>query len=83
MYHSGKIQFVSQWCINITSILWNFSAPCRPGSAWDKGIGGCKPCWKGKYQDEANQEECKDCPPSTTTLGDGSDNVDDCIGTCT
>jgi hypothetical protein len=43
-------------------------------------VGACKQCWKGKYQDEANQVECKTCPDTQTTLGDGADNQDDCIG---
>ncbi|XP_053380888.1 uncharacterized protein LOC123562048 [Mercenaria mercenaria] len=54
-------------------------SPCAPGSAWDSGLGRCKPCLQGKYQDEPNQKECKQCPSGRTTLGEGSKNENDCI----
>ena len=58
------------------------SAPCRPGFYSKTGLENCNACKKGYYQPKPLSVECLKCPGSTTTLEEGSRNIDQCGSKC-
>lgn len=52
--------------------------PCGKG-AFVKD-GECRRCLLGTYQDTVGQTACKSCPDGQTTIGEGSESIQDCTG---
>ncbi|XP_035230959.1 neurogenic locus notch homolog protein 2-like, partial [Stegodyphus dumicola] len=52
--------------------------PCSLGSYSDSGLKPCVVCPVGSYQDEAQQNSCKTCPPGKSTETSGSKSVKEC-----
>ena len=55
---------------------------CMKGSFYNSSSKSCSLCPKGKYQDEVNQDTCKDCDRGKTTLDYGTNTTSDCVVVC-
>ena len=55
---------------------------CIQGQFFNSTAMKCTACPKGKYQDEMNQDSCKDCVSGTSTLQLGSKNSSECVVVC-
>ena len=67
---------VQIWCV--------CAADCRAGHYYpDINQVSCQQCKRGYYQDKPWQDSCVKCPPSTTTVSDGSKSKADCMRKCT
>ena len=55
---------------------------CIKGSFFNSSSKSCSLCPKGKYQDERNQDTCKDCDRGKTTLDYGTNRTSDCVVVC-
>ncbi|XP_062584689.1 sushi, von Willebrand factor type A, EGF and pentraxin domain-containing protein 1-like [Saccostrea cucullata] len=51
---------------------------CLPGYWSVTGVGPCSPCPRGFYADDYGTSVCTACPPSQTTLIEGSNNSTEC-----
>ncbi len=51
---------------------------CTPGSFLNSTLNECVRCPRGFYQDEAQQTDCYECPPDTSTKGDGAASAEEC-----
>ena len=69
------------WCF-VSIFKANFLSPaaCNPGS-YVVGLA-CESCPRNKYQNEHDQNSCKDCPDDLRTEGKGSTSVDFCLSKC-
>ena len=55
---------------------------CMKGSFYNSSSKSCSLCPEGKYQDEVNQDNCKDCDRRKTTLDHGTNTSSDCVVVC-
>ncbi|XP_015760737.1 PREDICTED: uncharacterized protein LOC107339904 [Acropora digitifera] len=55
---------------------------CMKGSFYNSSSKSCSLCPEGKYQDEVNQDTCKDCDRGKTTLDHGTNTSSDCVVVC-
>lgn len=55
---------------------------CQPGSFLNSTVNECQLCARGFYQDEAQQTDCYECPPDTSTKSEGSISQDECTNRC-
>ena len=55
---------------------------CMKGSFYNSSSKSCSLCPEGKYQDEVNQDTCKDCDHGKTTLDYGTNTSSDCVVVC-
>ncbi|KAK7488140.1 hypothetical protein BaRGS_00020582 [Batillaria attramentaria] len=70
---------VSQCLLQKTTHMDVSQWHCSEGHFADaRKDGTCSPCAVGFYQNETNQEECKKCPPRSTTQSTGSTRLSDC-----
>ncbi|XP_075544127.1 sushi, von Willebrand factor type A, EGF and pentraxin domain-containing protein 1-like isoform X3 [Dermacentor variabilis] len=45
---------------------------CKPGYEGGGTVGNCQRCGRGTYKEHAGSNNCKPCPPNSTTSGEGS-----------
>ncbi len=71
---------LSTGAMSITACL----GPCSAGEYLDVKLLRCKKCPVNTYNDESNQTYfiCKQCPKHKITLQEGSNNISQCIYTC-
>ena len=54
--------------------------PCGAGTFFNSEIKDCEFCPVGHYQEDMAAAYCMECPPGTTTIDEGANNVSKCIG---
>ncbi|XP_075723050.1 sushi, von Willebrand factor type A, EGF and pentraxin domain-containing protein 1 isoform X2 [Rhipicephalus microplus] len=57
-------------------------APCPPGTFSRNGLGTCRTCPPGTYQDQYQQVQCKLCPAGSSNDAYGSAQITDCKKYC-
>lgn len=57
-------------------------APCPPGTFSRSGLGTCRACPPGTYQDQYQQVQCKICPEGSSNEDYGSAHEADCKKYC-
>ncbi|KAH8027868.1 hypothetical protein HPB51_011036 [Rhipicephalus microplus] len=57
-------------------------APCPPGTFSRNGLGTCRACPPGTYQDQYQQVQCKICPAGSSNNAYGSAQITDCKKYC-
>lgn len=57
-------------------------APCPPGTFSRNGLGTCRACPPGTYQDQYQQVQCKICPEGSSNDAYGSVRIADCKKYC-
>uniref|UniRef100_A0A8C1SDC7 Sushi, von Willebrand factor type A, EGF and pentraxin domain-containing protein 1 n=1 Tax=Cyprinus carpio TaxID=7962 RepID=A0A8C1SDC7_CYPCA len=55
---------------------------CPVGTYFSLEYGKCESCWRGSYQDEEGQMECKSCPDGFSTLHLHSRSLAECKAQC-
>ena len=55
-----------------------FSDACPRGHWSMTGVTPCSPCLQGSYTGDLGTTVCTACPPSQTTLTQGSTNANEC-----
>ncbi len=55
---------------------------CQPGTFLNSTRNECESCPRGFYQDEAQQTDCYECPPDTSTKSEGATSIDECTNRC-
>uniref|UniRef100_A0A9J7ZG39 Sushi, von Willebrand factor type A, EGF and pentraxin domain-containing protein 1 n=1 Tax=Cyprinus carpio carpio TaxID=630221 RepID=A0A9J7ZG39_CYPCA len=55
---------------------------CPVGTYFSLEYGECESCWRGSYQDEEGQMECKSCPDGFSTLHLHSRSLAECKAQC-
>lgn len=62
----------------VLTISNSLSAICGPGTYVLQSSDACEYCDIYHYQDEANQDACKECPTGFTTREPGAKNIFQC-----
>lgn len=70
---------VSFLVINMKLFVHWLLAACKPGQYRDVSENICKLCPVGSYQPLKWQEDCINCDPDYSTLGQGSVKRSDCL----
>ncbi|KAL4240219.1 hypothetical protein ACF0H5_001013 [Mactra antiquata] len=55
---------------------------CQAGNFYNSGSGLCEACPIGRFQGDAGQLHCFECPAGTSTSTTGATSVDDCNDIC-
>ncbi|XP_050037008.1 sushi, von Willebrand factor type A, EGF and pentraxin domain-containing protein 1-like [Dermacentor andersoni] len=73
----GAVTFASK-----STSVDDCQVPCAPGTFSRNGLGTCRACPPGTYQDKHQQVQCKTCPEGSSSEAYGSDRITDCKKYC-